>query len=350
MASYNTRKKEYAMQLLKKHVSSFYKDDTLEKKYSIISNKGITKVDNNLIKYLTKETGLSSMQATDLVVNEYNDAKKKLNSMRDDYNARKNNYIDDFKEEKRKNDREIAYKKYDKRNSIDTRNELFDAIDRRNSVIERIYMSSPYYSKTMKLDESGDIMRSYEIIQEMEYLLENYDVTVEEAFDIISEGKTDKTSKSFVRDVKEEYARLKREKPELAAAVKGFVYPFIGGTGGFVHGAIKYDRELNKKNGKADPYIILKQTLKGMGYRALASIITPVGTAALSVVSQKRKEIKEKKLREKYGVYKENGELLIENEKLYEIMNEYNLYVDEAIDLIMESYNDELYNGDINLY
>ena len=350
MASYNTRKKEYAKKLLKKHISSFDRYDTLENKYSISSTKGMTKVDDKLIKYLTKETGLSSMQATDLVINEYNSSKNKLDAMRKDKELRKKTYRDDYLKEKRKHDREYAYKQYSRDNSIDSRNKFFDSIERRNSTLENIYRNSAYTRATMSL-ESGEIMQSgYEILQEMEYLLENYDLTAEEAFDIISEGKTDKTSKSFIRDVKEEYERLKKEKPALAAAIKGFVYPFIGGVGGFVHGVVKYDRELNKKNGKADPYIILKQTLQGMGYSLLAGLITPAGTAAVSVVSQKRNEAREKKLRKKYGVYKEDGELLIENEILYSVMKENNIPFDEAIDLIIESYEKELYsNEDINL-
>ena len=348
MSSSNMRKKEYAKKLLKKHVSSFYKDDTLENKYSIVSTKGMTKVDDKLIKYLTKETGLSTLQANDLVINDYNDSKAKLDTMRKDKELRNKIYIDKYNQEKRKQDKKNAYKVYNRNNSIKTRNNFFDIIERNNSEIERIF--NPQYRLESDLNESGEIMQSgYEIIQEMEFLLENYDITAEEAFEIVSEGKVDRTSKSFIQDVREEYSHLKKEKPALAAAIKGFVYPFIGGTGGFIHGAIKYDRELNKKNGNADPYIILKQTLKGMGYRLLASLITPVGTAALSVASQKRKESKEKKLREEYGVYKEDGELYIENEVIYAITKEYNIYPDEAIDLIMEAYEEELLEDDIIL-
>ena len=336
MSSSNMRKKEYAKKLLKKHVSSFRKDDTLENKYSILSNSGMTKVDDKLIKYITKETGLSSLQATDLVVNEYNDSRDKLNAMKKDNELKKKDYIDRYMKEKRKHDKEAAYKAYSKNNSIETRNSYFNQIDKNNYIFEKLN----------KLRENNDLIQSScQILQEMEFLIENYDMSVEEAFDLISEGRTDRTSESFIRGVKEEYSRLKKERPALAAAIKGFVYPYLGAVGGFIHGTIKYDRELNKKNGNDDPYIILKQTLKGYGYTLLAQLITPVGTAALSVISQKRKDI----IRKKYGVYKEDGELYIENDILYSVMKENNIPADDAINLIMESYEKELYNDDINL-
>ena len=62
-----------------------------------------------------------------------------------------------------------------------------------------------------------------------------------------------------------------------------------------------------------------------------------------------------KRLREDYGIYEENGLLFIENEILDYVMDEYDLYEEDAINLIMESYEieeEELYSEaeEIELY
>ena len=47
-------------------------------------------------------------------------------------------------------------------------------------------------------------------------------------------------------------------------------------------------------------------------------------------------------LLESYGIFEEDGELFIENEMIEAVMDEFDLYEEDAIDLIMESFEEEL--------
>ena len=47
-------------------------------------------------------------------------------------------------------------------------------------------------------------------------------------------------------------------------------------------------------------------------------------------------------LMESYGIFEEDGELFIESEMLEAVMEEFDLYEEDAIDLIMETYEEEL--------
>lgn len=51
-----------------------------------------------------------------------------------------------------------------------------------------------------------------------------------------------------------------------------------------------------------------------------------------------------KRLREDYGIYEENGQLFIENEVLDYVMDEFNLYEEDALAIIMEAYEEEFFD------
>lgn len=182
----------------------------------------------------------------------------------------------------------------------------------------------------------------------------------EELIEILAEsyaeenGYDDILTENFIDDITKEYESLKKRNPGLAGAVKGFVYSAVGPAGGLVYG---FNKKHNMRVGKEKPekHIVLKKTLKGLGYTALASIITPFGAAAVSSLrtsykadieqARKEKRLKESvnELMEDYGIYEdEYGELIIEDQLIEYVMESYNLYEEDAIDLIIESCEDEI--------
>ena len=166
MSSYNSRRKDYAKKLLDKHIKeNFYPEATPEIKYHIDKKDGITSVDSRLIDYLAKETGLTSMQIEDLVIEEYNNFKKKYEHDKKIYNMTRPTYQYEFRKYSREYKKDELYKK--------------------NKLIMRIDQYSNY-----NLHESGELEIMYteeELLEAVDILMEDYDLTEDEAIDILME-------------------------------------------------------------------------------------------------------------------------------------------------------------------
>ena len=130
----------------------------------------------------------------------------------------------------------------------------------------------------------------------------------------------------------------------------------------------RYYAGMNPDNG-TDHSVRNKRIAKGAAVVGGAGAVAAGGVLAVKAVKKHKakKEAKSKKglrgklrrlregeefmLEEKYGIFEdENGELFIENEMVEYIMDEFDLYEEDAIDVIMESYEEELDLLDEELY
>ena len=158
MSSYNKRKKEYAKKVLEKHVSSYRIDDRLETKYGIITKRGITEVDDVLLNYITKKTGITSLQAIDLIIDEYEKTKKK----RDIENERRGYKVKDYIE--RRNDAHDDYMQ----KSLKSREKLFKKIER--------YHNGGVFN-----------LREDTLLEALDILVEDYGIDEDEAIKILED-------------------------------------------------------------------------------------------------------------------------------------------------------------------
>ena len=180
----------------------------------------------------------------------------------------------------------------------------------------------------------------------LEIIAENY--AIENNFDEI-------LTENFIDDIKKEYTELQKRDPNVAGMVKNLIYTTAGPVGGLVYG-IRQKQLMKKGKIPKENFIILRKTLKGLGYPLLAGIITPVGSAALSALlgdeyeepkpKVKAKGAKKKEFSLKIKKVEENCNMYYTEEELLEavdiLVEDYGIDEDEAIDMIAEAYEMEL--------
>ena len=174
------------------------------------------------------------------------------------------------------------------------------------------------------------VMDEYDLYEEdaIDLIMESYEIEEEEMineameFELYSEGLDDYDP----RKMKDTFGQVRKD-------VQGY-------------------RDLKKLG--VTPSDQAKQNYKNNAIAAAKSAALPAGAlaagaGALAVRKAMKKRAARKRrgflgrLREDYGIYEnEYGELFIENEMIDYVMEEYDLYEEDAIDLIMESYEEEL--------
>ena len=163
-------------------------------------------------------------------------------------------------------------------------------------------------------EENGELFIENEMV---EAVMESYELSEEEAIDAIMESYEEELSEAEGQlelpapDGDEEEGKKglsRRAKAGIGAAA-------ALGTAAAIGGGVKVAKKrAAKKRAAAEEEARRNKGLRG----------------------------KLRRLREDYGIFEENGELFIENEMVESVMESYNLTEDDAIDLIMESYEEEL--------
>ena len=175
-------------------------------------------------------------------------------------------------------------------------------------------------------------MEEYYLYEEdaIDLIMESYEIEEEEMineameFELYSEGIEDYDPR-----------KMKSTGKALYGAGKDAYNSYRGKEGAL-------DRETARKNLAAAGKSFGKASAAPAGAAALGA------TALLARKAMKKRQMAKKRglfgrrLREDYGIFEENGELFIENEMIEAVMEEYDLYEEDAIDLIMEAYEEEL--------
>ena len=186
-------------------------------------------------------------------------------------------------------------------------------------------------------EEDGEIFIESDII---EYIMESYDLSEEDGIDVIMESYEEELYSEAEEDWKEKVGKYVGDPRNLKNSGKNLK-----------DNAIAYKNAIEVGNsmraggfeGETGMEAHHRKEFTNAGKQFAKDAAIPAAAIGGALVLRKMaKARKRRKLREDYGIFEENGELFIENEMVEFVMESYELSEEDAIDVIMESYEEEL--------
>ena len=177
-----------------------------------------------------------------------------------------------------------------------------------------------------------------DLLEAVDILVEEYGIDEDEAINMISEQYEIELYNEGIRDYVGDPRNLKNSVNEFKQNVNN-----IPKTYKELEKIKRVPENQEKINSIIDKQVNdIKQSGKQVAKdAAIPAAATVVGGALL--LRKAAKARKRRRLREDYGIFEdEYGELFIESEMVEYVMDEFDLYEEDAIEVIMESYEEEL--------